>query len=158
MCVCVCEKETVWFHHTYHQVNILGYTAIVKLHAGSLESADVGFHLNRSGQDAVGKIIIEGWMLTKQPVRFCSVNVWIHEENSVRTWLGRWSWDYLCFGCRLYSLWLNRWLRALSPRLQKTLNGRSNLAKLKTLLKDRSRGQPLSPTRFRIQAPLRVLR
>ena len=66
--------------------------------------------------------------------------------------------EYLCFGFRLYSLWLNRWLRLLSTMLQTRLNGRSDLKRIKALLTDISQGQPLSPTRFRIQAPLRVLR
>jgi hypothetical protein len=65
--------------------------------------------------------------------------------------------DYLCFGLRLYSLWLNRWLRLLSIMLQTRLNGRSDLKHVKALLTVISPGQPLSPTRFRIQATLRVL-
>lgn len=33
---------------TYHQVNIFHYTSIIELNAGTLQSADVGFHLNGS--------------------------------------------------------------------------------------------------------------
>lgn len=65
---------------------------------------------------------------------------------------------YLCFGLRLYRAWSNLWLSCLSARPQKTPKGRMSCTKSSTLLKCKSRGNPLSPTRFRIQAPLRVLR
>ena len=52
---------------TYHQVNILHNTSIIKLHIGPLKSADVGFHLNSSRQDAIGKLIIQRGMLVEQP-------------------------------------------------------------------------------------------
>lgn len=32
-----------------------------------MKSADVGFYLNCPGQDAVGKIVVDGRMLTEQP-------------------------------------------------------------------------------------------
>ena len=52
---------------TYHQVDIFHDTSIIKLHTGPLKPADVGFHLNCSRQDAVGKVIIHCGMLAEQP-------------------------------------------------------------------------------------------
>lgn len=51
----------------YHQVDILHHTPIIKLHAGAEKPADVGLHLNRSREDAVGKFIVDRGMLAKQP-------------------------------------------------------------------------------------------
>lgn len=66
--------------------------------------------------------------------------------------------QYLCFGFRLYRAWSNLWLSFLSARPQTTPNGRTLCRKVSTLLKNKSRGNPLYPSLSRIQDPLRVLR
>ena len=64
------EKVTVLTNTTYHQVNVIHYTSVPKLNTGPLKSADVGFHLNCSRQDAVGKLIVHGRVLTEQPENY----------------------------------------------------------------------------------------
>lgn len=52
---------------TYHQVDILHKTAIIKVHTGAIKPADVGFHLQCPGNYAVGKFFVHCGMLAEHP-------------------------------------------------------------------------------------------
>lgn len=67
---------------TYHQVDILHHTPIVKLHAGAKEPVDVGLHLNRPRQDAIGEFIVDCGMLAKQS----KIKVFLSEIFQIYLW------------------------------------------------------------------------
>lgn len=52
---------------TYHQVDIVHNTPIIKVHTGAIKPADVGFHLQCPGNDAVGKFFVHCGMLAEHP-------------------------------------------------------------------------------------------
>ena len=149
---------------TYHQVNILHYTSVIKLHAGTLKSSNVGFHLNCSRQDAVGKAIVHCRMLAQQPENNINVvNKLQHTTIAQSTKhvifpIPYCSLRYLCFGFKLYRQWSNLWLSCFSAILQITPKGRITRKKAITLFLSMSLGNPFNETRFKIHAPLRVLK
>lgn len=65
---------------------------------------------------------------------------------------------YLCFGFSPYNAWLNLSLSLFSATLHKNPKGKIFMTIRSALVNTISPGMPLTPTRFRIQEPLLVLR
>lgn len=52
---------------TYHEVDIVHNSPVIKVHTGAIKPADVGFHLQCPGNDAVGKFFVHCGMLAEHP-------------------------------------------------------------------------------------------